>query len=111
MLCRCCQRALWLLSNKIGCDLQVLLTEERLKPVRHIKGFLPLLEYILVRDQRRRPSIEDVIARCLRVPGCCSEPLLAMSWHLASCLHDLHDKSVFLEALVCLGSFATLLPA
>lgn len=70
MLCRCCQRALLLLSNNMRCNLQVLLTEERLEPVRHIKGFLPLLEYILVRDQRRRPSIEDVIARCLRVPGC-----------------------------------------
>ena len=78
MLCRCCQKALLLLSDKYGCDLQVLLTEERLEPVRHIKGFLPLLEYILVRDQRRRPSIEDVIARCLRGPGYCSEPLLAI---------------------------------
>ena len=71
VLCRCCQRALLLLSNKVSFELQVLLTEERIEPVRHIKGFLPLLEYILVRDQRRRPSIEDVIARCLRVTGCC----------------------------------------
>ena len=85
------------LSNNISSDLQVLLTEERLEPVRHIKGFRLLLEYILVRDQRRRPSIEDVIARCLRVPGCCSEPLLAICCQLASCVRvrHLHDKLVY----------------
>jgi len=32
--------------------------------VAHLPGLLPLLELMLVRDARRRPTIPDVLRRC-----------------------------------------------
>ncbi len=44
--------------------LQELIPLERLKAVAHLPGVVELLEYMLVRDPCRRPSLSDVALRC-----------------------------------------------